>query len=174
MQVEVARTIAARPAKVFSTVADVARWPQIIGSVSRVELATSGRLRVGTQLRIGHVMFGHEVTEELTILEIERPRRLRLAGEQHGLHYERDHIIDALPTGSRLTLIFRTRPEAQHEAGRALKDFLTPFMEINLRDELEHDLADFAAAATQSAQRQVKRRPRPDQSARARHAISRR
>jgi hypothetical protein len=47
-------------------------------------------------------------------------------------------------------------------------------MEINLRDELEHDLADFAAAATQSAQRQVKRRPRQDQSARARHAISRR
>ena len=32
---------------------------------------------------------------------------------------------------------------------RAAQDFIAPFMQINLRDELERDFADFAAAASE-------------------------
>jgi hypothetical protein len=48
-------------------------------------------------------------------------------------------------------LILCVPPASQTQTGRALTRFITPFMEINLRDELERDLADLAAAVTQLA-----------------------
>jgi hypothetical protein len=65
------------------------------------------------------------------------------------MHYERDHVIDALHVGSRLMLIFRNRP--RQSGPGPLKNFITPFMQIKLRDELERDLLDLATAAAQSA-----------------------
>jgi hypothetical protein len=145
MQISLSRTVAARPPAAFAILADIAKWPAIIGSVRDVELLTPGPVRVGTGLRILRIMFGRETTEEMEIVEMERPHRLRLAADNHDLHYERDHIVDAVRSaGSRLTLIYRSKPSTQ--VGRALLPLITPVMEINLRDELEQDLADLAAA----------------------------
>ena len=149
MQIEVHKTVAARPPAVFKIVADIMNWPQIIGSVTAIELLTRGRVRVGTRVRLTRIMYGHQMTEELEVETFERPRRLRLVGENRGMHYERDHVIDALHVGSRLMLIFRNRAET--EPARTTQDFITPFMQINLRDELERDLLDLATAAAQSA-----------------------
>jgi hypothetical protein len=146
VQIELARIVAARPHAVFATVADVETWPQILRSVRSVELLTPGSIRVGTRLREQRVMFGRETTEEVEVIEIERTRRLRLAGEDLNIRYELDHVIDALAAGgSRLMLIFRIRPE--DETDRAVVPFVAPFAQITLRDELEQDLADLAAAA---------------------------
>jgi hypothetical protein len=146
VQISVSRNSAARASDAFAVVTDIANWPEVISSINNVELLTPGSLRAGTRLRIQRVMFGHETTEEMEVVEIERPRRLRLAGQSRNHHYERDHIIDAMQGGSRLTLIFRPKPSDQ--AGRALLPFMTPLMEVNLRDELEQDLVDLAAAIT--------------------------
>lgn len=54
-----------------------------------------------------------------------------------------------MDTGSRFTMVFRTRPET--DTGRALQDFINPYMEIILRDELERDLADLAEASKAGA-----------------------
>jgi Polyketide cyclase / dehydrase and lipid transport len=148
MQIELHKSVAARPAVVFKTVADIMDWPRIIRSVVGVELLSTGRVRAGTRIRVNRIMYGHEMVEGLEIETFERPRRLRLVGESRGMHYERDHLIDALHVGSRLSLIFRNRPETSSD--RAAQDFFTPLMQINLRDELERDLADLAAAASQS------------------------
>jgi hypothetical protein len=67
------------------------------------------------------------------------------------MHYERDHVIDRLQIGSRLMFIFRS--SAGTEPARAAQDFIAPFMQINLRDELERDFVDFAAAASELASR---------------------
>jgi hypothetical protein len=144
VQIIASRNSAARAPDAFAVVTDIANWPEMISSINDVELLTASPLRAGTRLRIQRVMFGHETTEEMEIVEIERPRRLRLAGRSRDLHYERDHIIDATQSGSRLTLIFRPRPSNQ--VSRAALPFMTPFMEINLRNELEQDLVDLAAA----------------------------
>ena len=144
MQISVSRNSAARSSDAFAVVTDIANWPGMISSIKDVEVLSPGPLRVGTRLHIRRVVFGHETTEEMEIVKIERPRRLRLAGQSRDLHYERDHIIDAMQTGSRLRLIFRPKPSDQ--ASRALLPFMTPFMEVNLRDELEQDLVDLAAA----------------------------
>lgn len=153
MQIDVTRIVAARPPVVFATMADVADWPRIIGSVIAVELLTPGPIRVGTRLRERRIRFGHETTEELEVADFEEPRRIRLVGDHHDFHYELDHVIDALAAGgSRLMLIFRSK--AGSEAGRAIQPLIAPFADIELRDELERDLADLAAAvAAKSAPR---------------------
>jgi hypothetical protein len=151
MQIEIHKTVAARPPAVFRTVADIMDWPRIIHSVAAFEFLSTGRIRAGTRVRLTRNMFGHETIEELEVETFERPRRLRLIGARRGMHYERDHVIDALRVGSRLMLIFRSRPATQ--PARAAQDFFTPFMQINLRDELERDLVDLAAAAVQSARK---------------------
>jgi Polyketide cyclase / dehydrase and lipid transport len=146
VQISVSRNSAARSSDAFAVVTDIASWPGVISSIKDVEVLAPGPLRVGTRLRIRRIVLGHETTEEMEIAEIERPRRLRLAGQSRDLHYERDHIIDAMQTGSRLTLIFRPKPTDQ--ASRAMLPFMTPFMDVSLRDELEQDLVDLAAAIT--------------------------
>ena len=90
MQIEVHKTVAASPPAVFKIVADIMNWPQIIGSVTAIELLTCGRVRVGTRVRLTRIMHGHQMTEELEVETFERPRRLRLLGEGSAMHYERD------------------------------------------------------------------------------------
>ena len=144
MQIEVARNVGARPKAIFAAVVDVVNWPLIIRSVRAVELLTPPPIRVGARLRQTRTMLGREGTDELEVTTIEPPRRFRLAGQLFGMPYELDHVIDALSAGSRFMMIFRRRSPA----GRELQDFIAPFMEIELRDELEQDLNDLAAAAS--------------------------
>lgn len=147
MQIEVVRTVAAPPRAVFSAVSDIANWPRIFRTVHEVEVLTSGPIRVGTRLRESCVMLGHEATVTMEVATLEPPHRLRLTAENRGMHWERDYLIDALELGSRITLIFRTRPE--NAVGRTFQPLMSPFMQIKLRDELEQDLADLTTAAVQ-------------------------
>src|SRR6267142_4578973 len=145
MKIELTKTVAARPAAAFATVASVTDWPQIIESIKSVELLTPGPIRAGTRLRESRILFGRDITQELEVATFERPHRLRLFAEHPDLHYELDYLIDAIfGGGSRIMLIFRSRPETS--VGRALSPFMTPFMGITLRDELERDLVDLASA----------------------------
>ena len=146
MQIALARTVAARPLTAFKTVANIVEWPQIIRSIRSVELLSPGPVGAGTRLRQQRIIFGHETVEEMRIAEIEPPRRLRLVAENQEINYELDHLIDSLGTGSRLMLVFRTRSGTS--TGRALYSVISPIMEIKLRDELERDLADLAAAVS--------------------------
>jgi hypothetical protein len=144
MQIELARTVAARPAEAFATVSDIADWPQIIRSIRKIEILTPGPIRTGTRLREDRIMFGHESRQEMEVADIQRPHRLRLFVRHPHFHYELDHLIDAIHGGGcRLMLIFRSRAETS--VGKALNDFMTPIMEIRLRDELEQDLSDLAS-----------------------------
>ena len=102
-------------------------------------------------------MFGRDTTQDLEIATVERPRRLCILVDHPDLHYELDHVIDAVyGGGTRLMLIFRSRPATS--AGRALQPLVTPFMEITLRDELEQDLSDLATAVSQQAARRQRSR----------------
>jgi len=159
MQIELAKTVAAQPIDAFTIVTNVADWPGIISSIKRIEVLTPGPLRAGTRLREQRTLFGRNRAQELEIAAIERPHRLRLWADDPDLAYELDHMIDAIfGGGCRITLAFRTRPVSQ--VGRAAQPFMAPFMEITLRDELEQDLSDLAAAVS----RQASLRDRPTRS----------
>src|SRR5260370_40376914 len=69
-------------------------------------------------------MFGRDLTQELEIATIERPHRLRLLANHPDLHYELDHVIDAVYGGGcRMMLIFRSRPATP--TGRALQPLMS-------------------------------------------------
>lgn len=145
MQIELAKTVATQPAAAFEVLADVLDWPQIISSIRSVELLTPGPIRVGTRLREDRIVFGRDATLDLEVETFERPHRLRLLVEHPDLHYELDHLIDAIYGGGcRLMLIFRSRPKTA--PGQTVQAVMTPLMQIALRDELEQDLSDLAAA----------------------------
>jgi hypothetical protein len=147
VQIDLAKTVAAQPAVAFAAVANVTDWPRIIESIRSVEVLTPGPIRVGTRLREDRIMFGRDSIQEMQVATIEKPHRLRLFVEHPDLHYELDHLIDAVHGGGcRIMLIFRSRPETP--AGSALHPFMTPLMGTTLRDELERDLSDLAAAVT--------------------------
>jgi hypothetical protein len=136
MQIELAKTGAARPAAAFAVVVNVVHWPQIISSIRNIEVLTPGPVREGTRLREDRIMFRREGTQELEVATIERPRRLRLLAEHPHLRYELDHVIDSVHGGGcRIRLIFRSRPGTPAE--RALQPL----------DELERDLFDLASQA---------------------------
>ena len=145
MQIELTKILAADPSAAFAVVADVGRWPQIVRSMRSVEVLTPGPLRAGSRLGVDRVLFGRDGAHDLEVATIEPPHRLCFLVSHPDLHYELDHLIDAVHGGgSRLALIFRTRPATA--AGRAAQPMIAPLMGIKLRDELEQDLSDFAAA----------------------------
>jgi polyketide cyclase/dehydrase/lipid transport protein len=150
VQIELTKTVAAQPPTAFATVANVVDWPEIISSIKSVELLTPAPIRAGSRLRERRTLFGRDGMHELMIATIERPHRLRLLVDHPDLHYELDHVIDALfGGGCRIMLIFRNRPETS--AGKVLQDVMSPFMQITLRDELEQDLSDLASAVSRRA-----------------------
>jgi hypothetical protein len=106
-----------------------------------------GPVQTGTRLREDRIMLGAEVTQEVEIATIECPHRLRLLVDHPDLHYELDHLVDAVYGGScRMMLIFRSSPATA--AGRVLQPLMSPFMGVTLRDELEQDLSDLATAVS--------------------------
>jgi hypothetical protein len=147
VQIDLRRSVAAEPAEAFGTVADVMEWPLLIGSVRSVELLTPGPIDEGSQLRVSRFLFGRETTQKLEVASLDPPRRLLLVVEDPDLHFELDHVIDGIfGGGSRVMLIFRSRSKTQ--VGKAAHPFMSPIMEITLRDELEEDLSDLTHAIT--------------------------
>lgn len=147
MQLALTKTIAGRPATAFAILANVTDWPRIARLIKSVEILTAGPLHAGTRLREERIFFGHGRMQEMEVAAIEPPRRLRFFVEHSDFCYELDYLIDGIFTGgSRMSLVFRSRPNT--EVGHSAHPFLMPIMEVTLRDELEQDLADFAAAAS--------------------------
>lgn len=153
MQIDLAKTVAAQAATAFQTVAEVMDWPGIIGSIRSVEALTPGPIRVGSRLREDRIWFGRRAILELEVATMERPHRFRILVQHPDLHHELDYLIDAVYGGGcRLTLVFRSRGVTT--AGKALQPVMSPFMAIALRDELENDLSDLAAAIPRTASRE--------------------
>jgi Polyketide cyclase / dehydrase and lipid transport len=145
VQFELVKRIATQPAAAFAVLADIVEWPQIVAAIRSIEILTPGPIRPGSRLRERRVLFGHEATQELEVETIDRPHRLRLLAEHPHLHYELDYQIDAIfGGGCRFTLVFRSRPDTAPR--HTLQPLMTPIMEMTLRDELEQDLNDLAAA----------------------------
>jgi hypothetical protein len=145
LQIEVRKPIGSSRAEIFAVVSDIERWPEIMRSVRSVHLLTPSPLRPGSRFRQLRVMLGHAADHEVEILAFDRPNRLLLSAASADIDYQLDHLVESVfGAGQRLTLIFRSQPRTLvHDRAQP---FLSPFMEITLRDELEQDLADLAAA----------------------------
>lgn len=145
MQIDASRTVAASPAKVFSLVSNAVEWPLILRTVESAELLTEGALGIGSRLRERRLLLGADAVLESEVVDFARPHRFRLFVASSDRYFDRDFIIDALDSGgSRLTLAIR--PGSRASTGRVLLDIFSPVLQVRLSDELELDIADFAAA----------------------------
>jgi uncharacterized protein YndB with AHSA1/START domain len=144
MQVAVETIASAPPDVVYEAAADIARWPQFIATIEAIEMLTPGAVRVGTRFRETRTMFGRRASEEMTVAELEPPRRLVFTAFNHGTAYRVEHAFAPDGAGTRLTVKFEGQPVT------ALAWLMMPigllFM-ANVKRQLEADLADLAREA---------------------------
>ena len=151
MRITVQLKIDAPPDVTFALVADIPGWPRVISGIQSVDMLTPGPVAVGTRFRETRVMFGRQATEEMTVAEIEAPRRLILTAFNHGTAYRAEHLFEAHGGGTKLELAFEGRPVT------LLARLLTPLGLLfrgTVKRQLEADLADLA--------REAERRARPE------------
>ena len=139
MQVVVERFIEAPPDAVFSTAIDITNWPRFISGVQSVELLTPGPVAAGTRFRETRSMFGREASEDMTLAQVEPPRRFLFTAFNHGTAYRAEHLFAPEGAGTRTTLIFEGQPVT------LLARVFAPLGRLflgTLKRQLESDLAD--------------------------------
>lgn len=96
---------------VFDAATDLNAWPDMIEDIVSVELLTTGPVGAGTVFRETRVMFGKEATEEMTFETFDRPSGYQLTARSCGCHYLTTTSFEPIPSGTRMVIDFRCRPE---------------------------------------------------------------
>jgi hypothetical protein len=103
MKLTLESAVNAPRAVVWSVLTDVARAPQVLSGVLRVELVTEAdepwRLRPGARWRETRVLAGREHAEELAIGVLEPLRAYSVVLERAGQRFETHYEIEALGRG---------------------------------------------------------------------------
>jgi uncharacterized membrane protein len=154
MQIAISAAVDAPLDVAFATALDIANWPQFMSAIRSVELLTPGPPAVGTRFRETRVMFGRAASEEMTVAELEPPRRLALTAFNHGTAYRAEHRFESVGAATRVELVFEGRPVTL--AARLFMPLGLLFMG-SVRRQLEADLADL--------KRETERRHRGDAAA---------
>lgn len=144
MQIELETIVAAPPAAVFSTLADVGNWARFMSGVESVEILTPGAIDAGTRFRETRTMFGKTATEVMTVVEIAPPDRLLLAASNHGTEYRIEHQLTAVKDGTRVSLQFSGTPTT------SLARIFAPLGLLfagSVRKQVAKDLADLKREA---------------------------
>jgi carbon monoxide dehydrogenase subunit G len=144
MQIAVECSVEAPPDAAFSTAIDISGWPRFISGVQSVELLTPGTVAAGTRFRETRSMFGRQATEDMTVAQIEPPRRFLLTAFNHGTAYRAEHLFAPEAAGTRMTLVFEGRPST------LLARLFAPVGWLflgTLKRQLERDLADLKREA---------------------------
>ena len=108
--ITVERFIAAPPATVFASAADVHHWALVVPAITRTEVLTSGPVGKGTRFRETRRLFGREVTEELEFIRYEPPRHYTIGCDHHGCRYRTGFDFHEARGGTRLVMTFHVQP----------------------------------------------------------------
>lgn len=73
--------------RVFSTFTDVQGWPEIIKTMTKIELLTDGPVGLGTRFRETRLVCKKAVHEEMEFKVFEPPTRYVLEATSHSTHY---------------------------------------------------------------------------------------
>ena len=109
-RMSVSQDIAAPIEQVFDRAADFANAANTIEAITKMEMLTEGPVGVGTRFRETRVMFGREATEEMEIVEFNRPQGYRLFAESHGSRYDSGLSFEQIEGGTRVTMHFEGTP----------------------------------------------------------------
>lgn len=141
--VVVSRILPATPDVAFAACTDLARAPQRIRGITKLEVLGDGRVGLGTRFRETRVMFGRESTEAMEITEWSPPQSFVVEADSHGTQYRTRFSFE--PAGSeatRVTLRFGATPRSF--VGKVM-GFLFSGMRKSVEKCLVDDLDDIAA-----------------------------
>ncbi len=146
--VEVQRTIAAPPDRVFRIATDLENLAATVSGIDSVEVLTEGPVGEGSRWRETRTMMGRPATEEMWVTAFEAPRRFVVEAESHGAHYRTEMTFEPESNGTRVTMVFAARPVTFLARLFAL---FSAVMLRSLRKMIEQDLEDLKQAAESPA-----------------------
>ncbi len=146
--VEVQRTIAAPPDRVFRIATDLHSLAANVSGIDSVEVLTEGPVGEGSRWRETRTMMGRPATEEMWVTGFEAPRRFVVEAASHGAQYRTEMTFEPEGAGTRVTMVFAARPVSFLARLFAL---FSAVMLRSLRKMLEQDLEDLKQAAESPA-----------------------
>jgi len=109
MKMTMTTWIKATPERVYEIFADVARLPERIEAIKKIELIPPGPIAVGSQMKETRIMFGREATETFTITALEPGKLFAMTCNSCGVLYNFTHTFAAENGGTRVTLVMDGR-----------------------------------------------------------------
>jgi carbon monoxide dehydrogenase subunit G len=144
-QVELSRRVAAPVATVWALATDLARAPQVLSGVDRVDVLTPGGFGVGTRWRETRTMFGRQATEELAVTAVEHERSYTVQAAGSGAQYVSTFTFTPTSGGTVVTVTFGA--EATTGVARVHAAVTGPLARRAVERALRDDLEDLARAA---------------------------
>lgn len=149
MQIEVTHDTSASVDAVWAVMTDLARWAQVLSSVSSIERLDDGDgFAAGTRWRETRRVRGRELSEILEVTGVDDDSSYVVEATSRGVDLVARMRVDPMPPGARLSATFGS------EGGRRRRLMARTFgraIERTVRATLEQDLRDIAAAAERRA-----------------------
>lgn len=106
----VAKYVDAPPSLVFQLFTDLEHAPELVSSITRLEVLTPGPVHIGTRFRESRRMSGHETTEEMEITAFEPGRHFDLRRRSGGTEYRSAYRFSPEGPGTRVEVDFESEP----------------------------------------------------------------
>lgn len=148
MRLSVERHVPASPSEVFARATDLARAPQTISAIMRIELLTEGSVGVGTRFRETRRLFGREATEEMEITAFDPPHGYELVAHNCGCRYDSAFRFAPDEKGTLVTMSFRATPLT---FAARLMGWMSRFMQKSMARAMTRDLDDLARSFQSSS-----------------------
>lgn len=144
VELVVHRDIRASRERIWETITDLERFPEILSGVERVErLDDGGAFDVGTRWQETRRMLGKEATEQMAVSSLEPGSTYTTTAEQGATTYTTTVRIDAADEDRcRLTMAFAA--ESSGPVGRLLAATVGRAFQRATRRMLQRDLDDIA------------------------------
>jgi len=142
--IRVEQTVPADRATVFAVITDFENAASFTSGILRLDMLTPGPVMVGTRFRQTREMFGKEASEELEVVEFERPGYLALGAHSRGVDYRITYTLSDDEGATRIVCEFTATPVTF--AARLMAG-MSGLFEEHARKIVAADLADASAEA---------------------------
>jgi len=136
----VSKTIAAAPARVFQSLADIPNAPRTFSSVVKIEMLTPGPIGVGSRWKETRIVDGTKGTKTVEMTQFEPHKRFVTEAVKMGLRMRMTCVVEpSADDAATVTLTMQTTPH--NLLGKLLMPMVAGFADA-MRAMLEKDLEE--------------------------------
>ena len=137
------------PDAAFDLCTDLRRAAERVAGIKQLEVLTDGPIGVGTKFRETRVMMGKEATEDMEIIEFERPGHYVVHAESCGCRYRSGFSFAPYGGGTDVTFTFDATPMTF--MAKIMSPVMGWMMNGMIKKCIMRDMADLRDAAEQHA-----------------------